>query len=205
MNSESLMSEIDNVKPTQLHDIRLAQTAARDRNAAEHILRRLFPKIYQVVRATVSNKAHVEDVGQAAAVEVLQSLRNFKGQGTLEAWAGQIAFRTAVRSIRKQQDWNRRHTDFDTEWTASSLTPEAAVSRKQLFDILSDRTAHIPEKRRAPLLLHLVYGCTVREVSEILQTPENTIKDRLKTAVREFRTVLNENPGLQKALLEVIS
>ena len=199
------MNESENVKPTQLHDIRLAQAASRDRNAAEHVLRRIFPKIYQVVRATVSDKAHVEDVGQTAAVEVLQSLRNFRGQGTLEAWAGQIAFRTAVRSIRKQQDWNRRHMDFDSEWTSPLLTPEASVSRKQLFDVLSERTSHIPEKRRAPLLLHLVYGCTVREVAEMMSIPENTVKDRLKTAVREFRTVLNQNPGLRKALLEVIS
>lgn len=191
--------------PTVLSDVHLARAAASDKVAAERLLTRVFPKIHQVIRSVVPHSNRMDDIGQIVAVEVLQSLRNYQGAGTLEAWVGQIAFRTAMHTIKKQREWDNMHTVIDEVRPAAGPNPERTTARRELCFSLHQHLDTIPPMRRTPLLLHLVYGHTVREVSEIVGVPENTVKDRLKTAVRELREILNNNPGLKQAMLEVIS
>jgi DNA-directed RNA polymerase specialized sigma24 family protein len=62
----------------------------------------------------------------------------------------------------------------------------------------------IPASRKVPLLLHLAYGYTVGEISELTKASPNTVKDRLKTAYREMREVLDSNPGFIRSMLEEI-
>jgi DNA-directed RNA polymerase specialized sigma24 family protein len=68
-----------------------------------------------------------------------------------------------------------------------------------------EKLSIIPEKRRVPLLLHLAHGYTVREVAEMTETSPNTVKDRLKTALREFRGIMADDPALMTTILEEVS
>ena len=81
-------------------------------------------------------------------------------------------------------------------------TPEKVLSRRQLFERLLSEMDSIPTKRRVPLLLRLAYGYTVKEVAELTDAPPNTVKDRLKTAFRELRAIMDENQGLLTAMFE---
>lgn len=191
--------------PVLLSDIHLARAAVRDRVAAERMLTRVFPKIYQVLSSVVPHRGFVEDISQTVAVEVLRSLGNFRGQGTLEAWAGQIAFRTAMRYMKRHRDLERISVALDEIEISSGQIPERAAAKREVSLCLQRHLEEIPQMRRIPLLLHLVYGYTVSEVSELVGAPINTVKDRLKTAVRELRVLLDENPELKLAVLEVIS
>ena len=195
----------DDAKPLLLNDISIARAAARDRHAAERMLTQLFPKIYQVLYAVVPHQGFVEDIGQTVAVEVLRCLDNFRGEGTLEAWAGQIAFRTAMRYMKKHRHLEKTSTTLDEAEISSNQTPEGTAAKREVFFSLLQHLEAIPPMRRTPLVLHLVYGHTVREVSELVDAPVNTVKDRLKKAVRDLRAVLDKNPELKKAMLEMMS
>jgi DNA-directed RNA polymerase specialized sigma24 family protein len=63
----------------------------------------------------------------------------------------------------------------------------------------------IPQKRRVSLLLHLAHDYTVSEVAELTNVSPNTVKDRLRTAYKELRAILEGNPDLQSGILEEIS
>jgi DNA-directed RNA polymerase specialized sigma24 family protein len=63
---------------------------------------------------------------------------------------------------------------------------------------------HMPITRRAPVLLYFVFGYTVAEVSDVMDVSTTTTKNRLKTALRELRTIFDRNPSLREAMLEVI-
>lgn len=190
------------LRPTLVDDLQLARTAQRDPKAADVVFRRIYPRIFRVVRATVREHRQVEDVAQLAAMQVMKSLGSFGGSGTIEAWAERIAFRTAVRAIRREM--KRPTTLFSiVDHDASNLeTPESSLARRQLFEELIGEMQRIPSKRRVPLLLHLVYGYTVGEVSEITDSSLNTVKARLRIGFRELREILTEYPHLRDGMLE---
>jgi RNA polymerase sigma factor (sigma-70 family) len=135
-------------------------------------------------------------------MQVLKSLESFGGLGSIESWAERIAYRTAMRSMKREQKKNTLHFSLEEEDIPNRETPEKTVSRRQLFETLVSHLEGIPAKRRIPLLLHLAYGYTVDEVSKLTEASPNTVKARLKIAFRELRVILDKHPNLRAAMLE---
>jgi RNA polymerase sigma-70 factor (ECF subfamily) len=188
--------------PIFLSDLQLARKALSDSRTEEALLRRVYPKIYKVVRITVGCQNHLDDIAQLAAMEVARSLDRYGGRGSLEAWAGRIAYRMAMRVIKRQRKKEMGRMPLFDRDRPNNETPEKLISRRQLFENFVSKMGKIPAKRRVPLFLRLAYGYTVKEVSELTDASPNTVKDRLRTAFRELQTVLDENPGLVTAMLE---
>ncbi|MBN2342562.1 MAG: sigma-70 family RNA polymerase sigma factor [Deltaproteobacteria bacterium] len=188
--------------PLSLADLQLVRQALEDPKNEEAVLTRLYPRIVQIVKFVAGNRSHVDDIAQIAAMEVLKSLKWFKGTGSLEAWASRIAYRTAMKVLKRSRKPEVVHMPLLDEDVITRETPEKSISRRQLFESLVDKLSVIPEKRRVPLLLHLAYGYTVREVAEMTDVSQNTVKDRLKTAFREFRAILDDHPNLVTTMLE---
>jgi RNA polymerase sigma factor (sigma-70 family) len=192
-------------QPIVLNDLQLARMALKDPRSEETVLRRVYPRIFQMIRFAVGDKKQVDDIAQVAALEVVKGLKRYGGLGSIESWAGRIAFRTAMRVLKRQRKKEPTLMPLLDEDIASHVTPETSMSQRQLFSALVSKMDNIPTKRRVPLLLHLAYGYTVNEVSEMTEVSPNTVKDRLKTAIRELQTILDENPGLRTAMLEEFS
>ncbi|MBN2717607.1 MAG: sigma-70 family RNA polymerase sigma factor [Deltaproteobacteria bacterium] len=174
----------------------------KNREDEEILLRRLYPRIVQMVRFAGGNHSQVDDIVQMAAIQVIKSLKWYKGLGSLESWAGRISYRTTMKALKRKRNLEVVQMPFFEQDLSSGETPEKSTSRRQLFDVLIDKLNVIPNKRRVPLLLHIAYGYTIREISEMLDVSPNTIKDRMKTAFREFQSVLDENPNLIATMLE---
>ncbi len=188
--------------PIAFADLQLAKTALRDRRSEEMLLRRVYPRIVQIVRMAIGDRSQVDDIAQVAAMEVVRSLKSYRGEGSIEGWAGRIAWRTAMKSAKRRRARDGALMPLLNEDVPDRETPERSVSRRQLFDRFMETMTAIPEKRRLPLMLHLAFGYTVAEVSDMTDASENTVKDRLKTAFREFQSVMNEHPDLRASMLE---
>jgi RNA polymerase sigma-70 factor (ECF subfamily) len=191
--------------PIAISDLQLAQMARSDPNAKENLLRRVYPKIFQIARFAAGSRRQADDIAQIAAMEVLKSLDTFGGTGSIESWVGRITYRVAMKTLKKEQWIENMFFPLSEDILPSSENPEMTASKRQLFDRLVSKMARIPAKRRIPLLLRLVYGYKVSEVAELTEVSPNTVKDRLKTAYRELRTILDEHPNLRAAMLEEIS
>ena len=189
-------------KPISFKDLELARKALKDPRSEEILLRRVYPRIFQIVRLVAGNRRQLDDIAQLSALEVAKSLKWYRGLGSLESWAGRIAYRTTMRFIKRQQSAGLTTMPLLDDDMPTHETPEKSFSRRQLFESLLSKMNRIPEKRRVPLLLHLAYGYTVGEVSELTDTSPNTVKDRLKTAFREFQSILDDHPSLVATMLE---
>lgn len=195
------MAEID--IPIAWNDLQLARSARRDTKAEEKLFCRIYPRIYKIVRLAVNSSRQAEDIAQIAAMQVFKSLDSFKGLGSIEAWAERIAYRTAIRSIKKEKKRNFMQFPLIDEDMPFHDNPEKALSRRQQFERLIDHLERIPQKRRIPLMLHLAYGYTVTEVSDLTETSPNTVKARLKKGFRELRAILQEHPYLLSSMEEI--
>ena len=179
-----------------LNDLQLAQSALTDTKAKEKLFYRVYPRILRIVWLVLGDGRRADDVAQIAALQVFRRLDIFRGMGTIESWAERIAYRTATKESKKEKKRNAMFLTLKEGDGVHRETPEMAASKRQLFEMLISKVKCIPEKRRVPLLLHLAYGYTVREVSTLTATSQNTIKARLKLGYRELRAILDQNPDL---------
>ncbi|MBN1770849.1 MAG: sigma-70 family RNA polymerase sigma factor [Deltaproteobacteria bacterium] len=187
-----------------LADLQLARAVRSDPEAAEGLLRRVHPRVLAVVRATVGGgRAEVDELVQACLVELLRSLDGYRGAGTLESWAGRVAFRTVMRSLKRRRRWERGLDGTADDAAEPGPGPEAEALRRQAWERLVAGLRRVPEERRATLFLRLVEEHSVAEVAELTGVSVNTVKDRLRTGLRELRALFARDRVLGEMMREV--
>lgn len=181
-----------------LDDVRIARAAAKDAKVAEQLLLRVHPRVLQVVGAAVGFRPEREDLVQACLLEVLCSLGGFKGAGSLESWAGQIAYRVVMRQLVRRRRRERTLTEVHDEPVSDADDPEQDLARRRIWGRLRDQLDELQIEHRVALMLHIVHGYTVAEIAEFAAVSVNTVKYRLKTGLRALRERYDNDPELQE-------
>ena len=186
-------------------DMELARRARQNPEAADRLLRRLQPRVWQVVRLFRATQQEAEELCQICLVEILEKLHKYRGEGALESWAGQVAYRVTMRHIKRVRRREAREAPIPEETGGARRTPESEASRTAVWRrLLCEMERSSPERCRS-LLLHLAEGYTVEEVAKITGVSANTTKDRLRTAYADLRVVFTRNSALKRDMLEIIN
>jgi RNA polymerase sigma-70 factor (ECF subfamily) len=171
-------------------DVEAARAAARgDRAAQEAILRRLLPRVRNLVRYLVRGDDEVDDIAQNALTALLQGLPGYRGDAPLERWADRIVARETFRHLRRVRlRAARERPDEVSVHRASAPGPTDArfLERRALASALDA----LPEAQRAAVVLHHVVGLTVPDIAELLEVPADTAKSRLRLGMARLRARL---------------
>jgi RNA polymerase sigma-70 factor, ECF subfamily len=170
----------------------LADAAAQgDRRAAEQLLRALMPRVRNLVRYFVRGDAEVDDIAQEAMVSVLRGLGGYRGEGAVQAWADRIVVRSVFAHIRRTRVSEKRHVEYTPDLVAVANDQAAGsfLARRRAVRALDE----VPEDQREVLVMHHVTGLGVREISEELQIPFETVRSRLRLGMARLRTALGND------------
>lgn len=161
---------------------------AGDGDALEEVLGFLHPILYRFLSFRFASlRGAVDDITQDCMVEIIRSLRHFRGDGTIQSWALRLAFRTARRH-------RARHARY--EGPTEDELPEAVFAvepsdRALAVDLLR-ALEQVTEKKRDALVLTEVLGLTAKEAARVLGTLENTVRSRARHAKSELEALLSE-------------
>lgn len=177
-----------------LEDLRIAREAVHDREAARRLLERIAPRVRHMVQTLVGWDEETGDYTNACLLAVLENLGKYRGQGPLEAWAGQLTYRVLMRQLKRRRRSERTVTLPGEETGLARGTPERDASRRERAGAWAALLGQLPEKRREALVLRLVYGYTVAEVAGMTGTPLNTVRDRIRVGLRDLRRLVGQDP-----------
>jgi len=180
----------------------LARRAQRDPSTADGLLRRLSPRVFQVVYMAVSTNQEAEDLAQTCLLEIMEHLHKYRGEGSLESWAGQLSYRIIMRQLKRQRRRESRFITVAHEQGESGQNPERDSWRVIAWERLDKHLDKIPPQRRLTLLLRFVQGCTVAETAELTDVSINTAKQRLRTGIEELRAIFHRDRALKEMFLE---
>jgi RNA polymerase sigma-70 factor (ECF subfamily) len=173
-------------------DPRIVQRAARGDVRAHEIIYRAFgTPVYSICLRFTRVPAHAEDLTQETFVEVIRSIRGFRGDAPVGAWIRRIAVSKALMFLRSA--WHSRGQSLDDDWEgapeervdAGSLrgTPDQAID-------LDAALATLPAVSRAVIWLHDVEGFTHREIAALMGKTESFSKSQLSRAYQRLRPIL---------------
>lgn len=178
-------------------DFRLmAMVAAGNVEAMNTVALRLSGRVRRLCRVLVKNEALAEDASQVALVEILESARTFGGKSSLERWADRITARVTLRHAR---DERRRFSivssldDTDAAEPSAPLRDLADEARAETPRGLEEYLNTLPQVQRDALLMKHSLGYTVEEIAEATNVPVGTVKDRLVTARRQMRRLIQRD------------
>ena len=85
-------------------DARLVTAARQDRSAFVALYQRYLPRVYRYVYRRVGNQQDAEDVTASVFTEALESLEDYREQGSFAGWLFTIAHHRAADHHRQQRE-----------------------------------------------------------------------------------------------------
>jgi RNA polymerase sigma-70 factor (ECF subfamily) len=117
-----------------------------------------------------------DDAAQDAFVNAIRSLRKFDRSRPFAPWIAKIAVNRARDLLRAERRRTVESLDETTE----------APARPEVTGLLAAVEA-LPREQREVVVLHHVLGFSLKEVAEIVGTPEGTVNSRLGRGVARIR------------------
>ena len=88
-------------------------------------------------------------------------------------------------SMEEMSDEGCEISDQDNE-----VSPEHIVLQQSEIDMIQELVASLSEKYRIPIYLYYSADMQIREISEILELPEGTVKSRMRKAKKQLKEKL---------------
>ncbi len=170
------------------------------RGAFERLVRTHQGLVAHIIARVIRNTSDVEELCQETFLRVYRQLRQFRQDGSLKAWIGQIAYSVALRFLEKHRYPGEIadvdvHDDDAYVHAATQSDAEQFHSRQQTTENLRAALEVLPVQQRLTVCLYHLDGLAISEISEITAAPEGTIKNTLFRARRRLRRILTLKLG----------
>lgn len=155
-------------------------------------------------RGICFDKEIAEDVLQEALIDVYKRWSKIKNHENLEAYTIRVMISKHIDQRRKG---NRRRNENEVEYTdAFALALVEETSEKVLESVMvQSALKSLSGMQRAVLLLHYIYGYSLKDISALLKIPPGTAASHLargRASVSEFVNFLPEIISAERASIE---
>ena len=164
-------------------DVLIARAKSGDVEALEALYRAFETPVYNLARRMLGSPEDAEDVLQETFLEVVRSIRAYRGEGHLWGWIRQIAASKALMRIRRDRVRAEEAFDEEVGGGAPPVGIPARVDLERAFERLS-------ETSRAVVWLHDVEGYTHEEIAEQMGKTVSFSKSQLARAHARLRRML---------------
>jgi RNA polymerase sigma factor (sigma-70 family) len=174
-------------------DILVARAKSGDLEALEALYRAFETPVYNLALRVLRSPEDAEDVLQETFLEVVRSIRQYRGEGHLWGWIRQIATSKALMRIR--HDRVRETEEFHEESAAVGAVAGAAGKSPGAVPAQIDlerALEQLSETSRAVVWLHDVEGYTHEEIAEQMGKTVSFSKSQLARAHVRLRRMLDE-------------
>lgn len=183
----------------------LAAHRGGDATALPELLSSYQDRLFSVCMRMVNDPETAADLTQEAMVKVIQGIEAFAGRSKLSTWMIRVTMNVCLTHRRRMRLRNHLSIDVPTgkgdasggdgpstmaarlESTQELSAEESAFSRETRHRLYR-AMERLDPGQRAILILRDVQDLDYRQISEILEIPQGTVKSRLfraRTALRE--------------------
>lgn len=163
----------------------LAAIVAGDRHALEELYLGYHRRLARFLSRFTPRYENVEEIINDTFMVVWQNAKEFRNASQVSTWIIGIAYRTALKSFRRQKN----------HLSAGSLEdyPEQTVDPTfdaELHDWLKHGLSRLPVEQRLTLELAYHLGHSLEEIAIITECPVGTVKARMFHAREKLRQYL---------------
>lgn len=129
-----------------------------------------------------------EDLVQNVFHRILLYHKQFRNEGKFTSWMFSIAHNVFIDSTKKKR--RLVYTDDFSQWEASNESSvEDHVEQKEKQVLIKKAMDQLTPEQRETLVLSLYHGLKYREIAEIFNVAEGTIKARIFRAMKSMKVI----------------
>lgn len=157
------------------HLVRLVKLG--DKGAFVSLIKIYERKLYVIARSKLDKEEDVKDVVQETICQTLKSINTIKNDECFGGWITRILLNNCNDILRYKQKMYCSYDDLECENYIGNLD-DALINVDDNIDLFS-MIDFLGDDERVLLALYFLEGYTTKEMSEILQINENTIRTRI--------------------------
>ena len=160
-----------------------------DRQALEALVGTYQKPVYNAAYRILGNPDDAADVTQAAFLKAFENLDGYDPKYKFFSWIYRIAVNESINQLKRI----RKQQPLDEGEAADDPGPDDEVEAGNLSREIQDGLMALNVEYRSVIVLRHFSDCSYRQISEILQIPEKTVKSRLYSARQLMKDQLLAN------------
>lgn len=156
--------------------------------AFDALYKAFYSDVYFTCYKILEKHENAEDITQDSFVEAFQSIASLKEPSGFKSWINRIAINKSLDFLKRSNRIQLKGIDeLNSLINAQDfeVSFETKVIENDVSETIRGIIARLPEEQRIALFLFYYSGMTTREIAELYNCPESTVKSRLQYA-RKF-------------------
>lgn len=179
---------------------RIRAAARGDRRSFDELVEAKREKVVRTAYRVLGDLEDARDVAQQVFLTLWRSLDAYDPRRRFDTWLYRVTVNAAIDHLRSR---GSRPDDRSLRSVPEHRTPrigavgDRSLRAREIRDAFADLSRGLPPQQRAAFVLREIEGLATREVAEILEVTESTVRNHLLLARRALRRGLTERyPGL---------
>ena len=173
-----------------------------DNEAFDRLVEMHDQQVLQMIRSIVGNQHDAYDVYQETFIRAHRKLSSFRFESELSTWLNRIAINLSLNWRKRQRVRQffsiegRKEQQAGWEGEHQSLIQKSAEGKflNQELMVQVHRSMNLlPEQQRTVFILKHVHGLKIKEISEMMNCADGTVKNHLFRATQKLQKVLQES------------
>lgn len=184
-------------------DFLVSAARSGDMVAMNQLVKQWQKRIYNFAFKYFNDHDMAMEVTQKTFISMNKNLSKLKDDKSFKSWLYRIASNYCHEEARRQQNkWvlpfmkiqndKDKKTIDDSPNINRSNDPEQNLGNLELKDLLKKALSTLPEEQRLVVIMKEYEGLKIREIAEVLDISDNTVKSRLYYALGSLRKLLDQ-------------
>jgi len=180
----------------------IVQAQKGDQNAFEALVYRYDRSVLSIAIKYANNEDDAKDLYQEVFIRVYRSIKGFRFKSEFSTWLFRITTNVCLtyKSRSKEHLKVSIDEDFDDEENEFSTTkglvydgysPEEISSGADLGELVNEAVESLSPKQKMTFILKHYEGYKIREIAEMMNCKEGTVKKYLFDAIKNLRKKLS--------------
>jgi len=138
--------------------------------------------------------SELDDLVQNALEQLLTA--RFEGRSSFKTFCHAVCYRVWFKHLRARYRFFARFASLESppDVADEQVNADASLEERERLTRLYTALDRITPKRRAVLTMFDLGGMSTAEISAIVETPEATVRTRLRDARAQLRKLLQDDP-----------
>ncbi|MCK5147128.1 sigma-70 family RNA polymerase sigma factor [bacterium] len=182
---------------TKDNERQLIENILNDETGAfEKLIKQHERLVIHMIYRLINNVDDRQDICQDIFLKIYQALPSFRFDCRLSTWIAKVAYRTGLNFLEKKraalyEDSSSGHS-ID-EIPGEYFDPEAIMENRDRQKHMEQAISELDKRYSFPLILYHMEDMSYKEISEIMNLPEGTIKSHLFRARKQLKSVFEHN------------
>jgi len=190
LNSEARKAHLD--ADTQL----VERCLSGEETAWEDLVKVHTRRVYAICYRFTGSEHEAQDLTQEVFLRVFRSLKSFRaGEGSFTVWLSRLSRNLLIDHYRRTKldratDSIEEQLPMLQEKTAASARTDGLVAGREASELLQEALQKLSPELRETVILRDLEELEYREIAQVLNVPEGTVKSRLNRGRAELARVL---------------